>query len=452
MEAEDMVIQPDGKIVLVGRGVFNWNDWAIARYNTDGSLDTSFGTGGKVATDFLGGQDQAHGVALRPDGKIVVGGYWQMPCPYTNCEQFGFALAQYNTNGSLDGSFGDQGKATSNFISSAGAYTMARAANGKLALAGHVGNDKFAVAVYNSNGSPDTTFGAGGWVSTDFKPYYYDRAYAVAVQADGKIVAGGTVNVDDGSGGGQANFGLARYLPGTATPPTATATVPPSSCPVVFADVPTSNTFYPYVQCLACQGIDTGFACGGPAEPCNSSNHPYYRPNSLITRDDLAHMVAASAGFSEPPGAQRFQDVPPSHPYYAWIQRMANRGLIGGYPCGTQANEPCVAPANLGYYRPYANATRGQIAKIVSNGAGFSEPAVGQMFEDVPSTQTFYEWVQRLASRGVMGGYACGGGGEPCSGANRPYFRWSNNATRGQVTKIVSNTFFPSCDLGDTSK
>lgn len=123
---------------------------------------------------------------------------------------------------------------------------------------------------------------------------------------------------------------------------------------------------------------------------------------------------------------------------------MANRSLIGGYPCGGPG-ELCVAPNNLPYYRPNANATHGQIAKIVSNGAGFSEPPRGQMFEDVEPDQPFYEWVQRLADRGVMGGYPCGGAGEPCSAGNRPYFRWGNNSTRGQVAKITANTFSPGC-------
>ena len=123
---------------------------------------------------------------------------------------------------------------------------------------------------------------------------------------------------------------------------------------------------------------------------------------------------------------------------------MSGRGIIGGYACGGE-NEPCVAPDNRPYFRPNANATRGQISKIVSNAAGFNDDAVGQLFEDVPPSNSFYVWVQRLASRGVMGGYECGGV-EPCVAPdNRPYFRPYNNATRGQVSKIVANTFFPNC-------
>jgi len=216
------------------------------------------------------------------------------------------------------------------------------------------------------------------------------------------------------------------------------------SDPSTFADVPQGSTFYPFVSCLANRDIDTGYACGEAGEPCNASGDRYFRPNSLIKRDNLAHMVAASAGFSEDPGARRFQDVPSTNPYYVWVQRMANRGLIGGYPCGG-VGEPCIAPNNLAYYRPNANATRGQIAKIVSNGAGFNEPPTGQLFEDVAPSHPFYDWVQRLVNRGVIGGYPCGGVGEPCGAGNRPYFRWGNDATRGQVSKIVANTFFPGC-------
>jgi hypothetical protein len=122
-----------------------------------------------------------------------------------------------------------------------------------------------------------------------------------------------------------------------------------------------------------------------------------------------------------------FSDVPPDHTFYANIRCLACRGVLGGYSDGT--------------FRPGNNITRGQIAKIVSNAAGFSEPATDQTFEDVPTNSTFYEWIERLSARGVMGGYPCGTRqGEPCNPPeNRPYFRPNDNATRGQISKIVSN-------------
>jgi len=73
--------------------------------------------------------------------------------------------------------------------------------------------------------------------------------------------------------------------------------------------------------------------------------------------------VSNAAGFSNPPSGQQFQDVPTSNPFYAFIYRLSTRGIINGYACGG-SGEPCVPPANLPYFRPNANATRGQMAKI----------------------------------------------------------------------------------------
>ncbi len=97
------------------------------------------------------------------------------------------------------------------------------------------------------------------------------------------------------------------------------------------------------------------------------------------------------------------------------------------------------------YFRSAANATRGQTSKIVSNTAVYTEIPTDQTFEDVPTTHTFYMEIQRLASRSIMGGYVCGGPGEPCL-SGKPYFRPGNNVTRGQSSKIVANTFFPACN------
>jgi len=84
--------------------------------------------------------------------------------------------------------------------------------------------------------------------------------------------------------------------------------------------------------------------------------------------------------------------------------------------------------------------TRGQLSKIVSNAAGYSEPHSDQTFEDVQPGSTFYDFVQRLSSRGIVGGYPCGGPGEPCVEPDRrPYFRPSADVSRGQASKIVAS-------------
>jgi len=172
-----------------------------------------------------------------------------------------------------------------------------------------------------------------------------------------------------------------------------------------------------------------------------------FRPNNNVTRGQLSKIVSNAAGFNEPAAAQIFEDVPPGSTFYDYTYRLASREYVNGYPCGGPG-EPCVPPGNLPYFRPNANATRGQISKIVNNAAGFSEPAGAQVFEDVQPGSTFYDFIQRLANRGIMSGYPCGTvPSEPCvPPGNRPYFRPNNNATRGQTSKIVSNTFFPGCN------
>jgi hypothetical protein len=112
---------------------------------------------------------------------------------------------------------------------------------------------------------------------------------------------------------------------------------------------------------------------------------------------------------------------------------------VSGYPCGGDF-EPC-NPTNDPYFRPNNYVTRGQLAKIVSESASFSEvvPPTQWTFTDVPYGSTFWLWVERLANRDVMAGYECGGPFEPCDAENRPYFRPGNGATRGQLTKIVAN-------------
>jgi hypothetical protein len=221
-------------------------------------------------------------------------------------------------------------------------------------------------------------------------------------------------------------------------PPTATP------CPIQFTDVPPANLFYSYVRCLACRGIVSGYACGGPGEPCPGT---YYRPNNNVTRGQTAKIVAEAAGFADPVPATRqtFEDIVPGSTFHVWIERLSTRGIIGGYPCGGP-NEPCVAPTNRPYFRPNNNVTRGQLAKIVSLAAGWTEPPTGQTFQDAPPSSTFYPYIERVASRGIVGGYPCGGPNEPCvAPANRPYFRPNNNATRGQMSKIAAAAFYPNC-------
>ncbi|HKP53573.1 MAG TPA: SBBP repeat-containing protein [Chloroflexia bacterium] len=216
----------------------------------------------------------------------------------------------------------------------------------------------------------------------------------------------------------------------TSTPLT---TVVPTACAITFSDVPVGDTFYAFIRCLACRGIISGYSDGT------------FRPGNEITRGQIAKMVSNAAGFSEDVGPQIYEDVPEASPFYAWINRLSMRGHMGGYPCGLVPEETCEPPDNRPYFRPNASATRGQMAKIVSNAAGLEGDPTGLFYTDVAEDHPFYVWIMRLTQVGVMSGYPCGGVGEPCDEESRPYFRPYNNVTRGQASKIVANTFYPGC-------
>ncbi|MBI4336543.1 MAG: IPTL-CTERM sorting domain-containing protein [Chloroflexi bacterium] len=197
-QGPSVAVQPDGRIVVAGTSSIN--DFTLARYNADGSLDLSFGTGGKVSTD-LGGDDRGHSIAIQGDGRIVVAGVSNTGGTYD------FALARYNADGTLDTSFGAGGKVATDFGGDDGGYSVAVQGDGKIVVAGYSytgGTLNFALARYNASGSLDASFGTGGKVATDFGGHDYGRS--VAIQGDGRIVVAGYSNT-----GGTLNFALARY-------------------------------------------------------------------------------------------------------------------------------------------------------------------------------------------------------------------------------------------------
>ena len=214
--ASAVAIQSDGKLVVVGQTYknndYSTEDFAVARYNTDGTLDTTFGNGGRVRTDFPGLAAVPSAVVIQPDGKIVVaGGAFPLFTFLGN-----FEVVRYNSNGSLDRSFGNGGIVTTNFPQGSYAFDVALQPDGKIIAAGTVfvnfdpgesSDTDFALARYNPDGSPDATFGNGGQVSTDFLGFE-DDAFSVLIQPDGKIVAVGSAN-DPAT---FYDFAAARYL------------------------------------------------------------------------------------------------------------------------------------------------------------------------------------------------------------------------------------------------
>jgi hypothetical protein len=199
-----------------------------------------------------------------------------------------------------------------------------------------------------------------------------------------------------------------------------------------FTDVDEFNPFFIYIRCLYCRDIISGYNTG-----CTTGN-PCFKPFNNVTRGQMSKIVANSAGLSQTPTGQQYTDVPTTHPFYVWIWRLTDAGHVSGYNTGCSTGNPC--------FKPEANVTRAQLAKIVSNAAGFTDvpPPGSFLFTDVPPTHTFYLFVERLARRGIVEGYECGEPpAGPCDPQGRPWFLPQDDVTRGQATKFVSNTFFP---------
>jgi hypothetical protein len=139
--------------------------------------------------------------------------------------------------------------------------------------------------------------------------------------------------------------------------------------PQIFEDVPPASTFYAPIQQLASRGYIGGYPCGGSeAELCVAPlNRKYFRPGQNTTRGQLAKIVSETAQLDDPPGEEKFADVPSDSPFFVWINRLVNLEIISGYACGgVGAGEPCDA-SNRPYFRPGDMVSRGQTAKIVAN-------------------------------------------------------------------------------------
>lgn len=201
--ASAIMLQPDGKIVVAGTADFNPRvpgsglDFAVARYLANGGLDASFGDAGKMVFDFFGSFDQANAAALQPDGKIIVVG----SASYDSANQdIGFALTRFNPDGSTDFGFGSGGKQiTSFFDAGAKANGIVLQPDGRFVVAGTASDSAtrpvatdFALARYNSDGSLDSSFGIGGETSVPFSDSATEQANALVLMSDGKIIVAGS--------------------------------------------------------------------------------------------------------------------------------------------------------------------------------------------------------------------------------------------------------------------
>ena len=204
--AQAMAVQADGKLVVVGYGNTGAStDFELVRLQRDGAIDTTFGTNGKVTTAVSTGTDIANAVAIQPDGKIVVAGSVDVAPKGKS-----FAVVRYNADGSLDGTFGTDGKVITSFGSQSDeAFAVVVQPDGKIVLGGHYrsateGLD-FALARYEANGTPDFGFGVNGLATTPVRVGdSRDSIYALALQTingETKIVAVG----------GEGDFVLNRF-------------------------------------------------------------------------------------------------------------------------------------------------------------------------------------------------------------------------------------------------
>ncbi|HUS14634.1 MAG TPA: S-layer homology domain-containing protein [Chloroflexia bacterium] len=290
-------------------------------------------------------------------------------------------------------------------------------------------NDAWAVG-YDRSGTADETLTAhwdgSTWsVIPSLNPGSgYNDLYGVDAVSGSNVWAVGYY--DPGTGSGRTL--VEQYLDSC---PTAT----PTPCPITFTDVPADNPFSPYIRCLACRGIVSGYTT---SPPC-ATGTPCFQPGANVTRGQMAKFVANAAGYNDPiPSTQQtFTDVPYGSPFWLYVERAVLHGVISGYttspPCTTGA--PCFLPGN--------NVTRGQTAKFVSNAANYADaiPSTQQTFTDVPGSSPFWVYTERAYAHGVISGYTTS---PPCS-TGTPCFGPGNNVTRGQTSKFIANGFFPGC-------
>ena len=253
---KSVVVQSNGKIVVAGDG---FGDIELVRYNVDGSLDVSFDSDGKVVTD-VGFNDSGNAVALQNDGKIVVAGTTGTPTT-------DFAIVRYSTDGSLDPSFGTGGIVTTSIGRNDDAKSVVIQSDGKIVVAGTSDSD-FVVVRYTSSGVLDSGFGTGGKLTTDIGSSTNDSANSVAIQSDGAIVVAGTSAND---------FAIVRYTSAGA--------------------------------------LDTGFGTGGKVTT-DIGTSTFDSAQSLVIQADSKIVVAGSSSTGAAPSfaVTRYEVAPSSPP------------------------------------------------------------------------------------------------------------------------------------------
>ena len=202
-----LAILPDLKTIIAGSSNNGTNnDFAMVRLNADGTIDNNFGLNGKVKTDIQNSEDYESSMLIQPDQKIILVGYSSIIG-----EGHYISMVRYNPDGAIDSTFGTNGKVFNNLGT---AFDSASAAvlqpDGKIVVVGNTSNSfnsDFIIIRFNNNGVLDETFGNNGVVTIDFGNTN-DKAYSVALQENGEIIAAGSTD-----NGYSSDFALLRYEP-----------------------------------------------------------------------------------------------------------------------------------------------------------------------------------------------------------------------------------------------
>jgi hypothetical protein len=186
-------------------------------------------------------------------------------------------------------------------------------------------------------------------------------------------------------------------------PPSPTPGPPPDPCRQGFSDVTPADYFYTPVQYLTCHGAISGYSDGT------------FRPGANTTRGQLAKIIVLAENWSlVRPASAHFTDVPATSPFYPYVETAYAHGIISGYGDGS--------------FRPGANVTRGQLSKIIVLAQGWATTTTGgPHFTDIAPTNPFYGVIETAYAHGIISGYS------------NQTFRPGNNATRGQIAKMIYN-------------
>jgi uncharacterized delta-60 repeat protein len=205
-----MTIQTDGRIILAGEySLSNNSDFALARLNTDGSLDSTFGEGGKVITDLGSPSDYANDVVVQSDGKIIAAG----KVIFGDIATANFAMIRYESNGEVDTDFGVDGIAITSIRDEDEAQEIVILPDGRIILGGFaavMATGDYAMVRYLPDGTEDKSFGTGGKVVTDLAGIgNSDFETCMLVDQNGKILLAGAANYNFFGAG--SDLGVVRY-------------------------------------------------------------------------------------------------------------------------------------------------------------------------------------------------------------------------------------------------